>query len=1132
MSYSFLQEKIESTESWRSLAGKFQRGRRAVVLGSPGALVALISNALGRRVRSEGKKALIICGDEAHAQSLQSDLELLTGTEIGYFAAYDKYFFSDPNQNHEARWQRLQSLERIIDNLSPITVSSIQSLVYPIVSRETFSQRIIHLKSNDTVDLNALVKLLVENGYEREYVVEEIGDMSVRGGILDFFPPTSYYPVRVEIDFDCINSIRYFDPNTQRSIEKVEEIYCTPPMNELVVGNGNNAIDRYTLLDYFDKDDLIILNEPTRFEKLGTDEIEKIHEYWDVNSNNQEQDKPDSEENTITSTAEFLELNEQIRQRAQVAFSWTPIEGREIVDFKGGDPPSIRRDLSTLSAEVQKFASQKQRYSVRIYCDNPGQVERLREFFDEEEGVLDPPVIEAGDFSGGFVLPEVHLAVLLDHQIFLREHAGRKRRKTSEPKKDSLFRNQPLSYGDFVVHEQYGIGKYVGLSHLQINGAEQECLKIHYEGNDSLFVSIDKLYQLERYSSQEGINPRLNRLGTTEWDRIKARTKKAIKSIAKDLIKVYAARKLKAGYAFKPDGQWQWELEGSFQYDETEDQLQVTEEIKQDMERNIPMDRVVCGDVGFGKTEVALRAAFKAAAEGKQVALLAPTTILVQQHYETFTNRMEKYPILINSLSRFRTAKEQKQVLEQLKKGTVDIVIGTHRLLSKDVEFKDLGLMIVDEEQRFGVTHKERLKMFRKEVDVLTMTATPIPRTLSMSLLGTRDLSTINIAPPNRLPVINEITPFNDTTIRNAILRELDRNGQVYFVHNRVQSIEGVADKLKRIIPGLRCGIAHGQMRERALESVMVDFMKGKYDCLVSTMIIESGLDIPNVNTILINNSHQLGLSQLYQLRGRVGRSHLQGYAYFMIPSFESLDDVAIRRLKTVRDHWELGSGLKVAMRDLEIRGAGNLLGREQSGHINAIGFDLYNKLVEEAVRELQADMPEHMHAGNQITPAPAIKLADIQTDVDSYIPDDYIEYGEFRTELYQRIGNAANIETLQELQDELIDRFGALPDPAQAVIDGSAIRLVAGKMGFSNVVLRANTLRVLFDTNFLDETVTRTLATQCVAACQYPIEFFQVPNFGMSITLNQKGSNQRLSAVKAFFSKVSENLDNETVNQ
>ncbi|MCX7919976.1 MAG: transcription-repair coupling factor, partial [bacterium] len=809
--------------------------------------------------------------------------------------------------------------------------------------------------------------------------------------------------------------------------------------------------------------------------------------------------------------ARFTELEEYLISRTELYLSLLPeqIEDRtsklanrrigEIQQFelKMLSMESYRGQLDGFIAQLQKW--QNEAYTVFIVCDNQGQLERLDELLKSKE--VSPEILHTAGFhprpndSGnaennklttfaplvqraaavyvtvgqlhtGFAIPEIKLAFITDREIFSRYTRVRHFRRFHDGVPISTFIE--LTQGDYLVHEDYGIGKYLGIKKMNIDERESDFLLLEYADGDKLYVPIEQINRVQKYIAGEGIVPKLNHLGDKGWERTKQRAKEAIQQMAKELLELYGARQILTGHAFSPDTIWQREFEASFLFEETPDQLRAIQEVKENMEQPKPMDRLLCGDVGYGKTEVAIRAAFKAVLDKKQVAVLVPTTILAEQHYRTFSERLADYPIIVEMLSRFKSRKQQKDIISRIKQGTVDIVIGTHRLISNDIAFKDLGLLIIDEEQRFGVRHKEKLKQLRKEVDVLTLTATPIPRTLYMSLSGIRDISIINTPPEDRLPIITYIHRFSDTVIREAILRELNRGGQVYFVHNRVQNIAAIAEYLRKLVPEARIAIGHGQLPVKELERVMLAFIAKQYDVLVSSTIIESGLDIPNVNTIIINRADTFGLAQLYQLRGRVGRDRHQAYAYLLIPKDYTVSDIAEKRLLAIQEYTELGSGFRIAMRDLEIRGMGNLLGPQQSGHLEAIGFDLYCKLVEETIHALQGKpLPKRIETRLNL-PVPAYFPA-------SYIPDERQKFW-----IYRRLAELNSESELDETIAELKDRYGSFPPEAQTLVDLVRLRLRAAQLGISQVSYQENQLVIQCDTADTAATLAKQMKVKC----------------------------------------------------
>jgi transcription-repair coupling factor (superfamily II helicase) len=727
---------------------------------------------------------------------------------------------------------------------------------------------------------------------------------------------------------------------------------------------------------------------------------------------------------------------------------------------------SFGSDLELLRTRLRELSRDNR---VLIMCDNRGQAMRLSELLGETTVDV---ALEIGSLEKGFALPDAGLVVYTDHDIFDR-YRRRRRRKFRGGAPISSF--ETLVQGDYVVHINHGIGQYVGMTRLEADGRLVDCVVVDYSDGGKLYVPSDEIDRLQKYVGKDGVKPRLNKLGGAAWTKTKAKAKEAVAELARELLQLYASRKARPGHAFGEDVVWQQELEASFIYEETEDQLRATEDIKRDMESSRPMDRLVCGDVGFGKTEVAIRAAFKAVMDGKQVAVLVPTTILAQQHLTTFRDRLADYPVEIDVLSRFRTAKEQKQVLERVASGKVDIIIGTHRLVQKDVKFHDLGLLVTDEEQQFGVLHKETIQKMRGSVDVITMTATPIPRTLHMSLVGARDMSLINTPPRDRLPVRTEIASFDADLIVEAVLREMDRGGQVYFVHNRVETIEGMATYLRGLLPGFIIDVGHGQMAERQLESVMMKFLEGQIDVLVCSMIIESGLDIPNVNTIIVNRADRFGLAQLYQLRGRVGRSNHRAYAYLLIPRDRGITPIARRRLAAIQEFTDLSSGYKLAMRDLEIRGAGNILGAQQHGHMLAVGFNLYAKLLRGAVKRLKGEAVVEKHE------------ASIDIKVDAYIPDSYIADNDMKIDIYKRIRDAGDLDAVDALTSELSDRFGKLPPEVGGLLEVQALRVVCEGVGVRRIGLAAGSVEAEFAPGFEPKPGRLRAALKL---CETPLEF------------------------------------------
>jgi transcription-repair coupling factor (superfamily II helicase) len=885
--------------------------------------------------------------------------------------------------------------------------------------------------------LSEVVGSLERMGYTRTPQVTEVAEFSVRGGIVDLYGFGMPEPVRVEWWGDEVASLRGFDLTTQRSTSDVPDVTVLP-----IASTGGTALPsggtltRRSLLELLPVDSLVI-------EEATHPDAEEVERAWREAEHHRDiarrlgEDAPPREE---------LFLDPAAWQRRLAGFS--RIATREdAADLQVGffPPDKVNRDLGALRALLGHGTP------TLILCDNEGQRERLDELL--EEGGFRPAgtMLAVGALDGGFVMPT--LRVLTDHEIFRRARRLRRARRYREAAPSAV--TGALALGDYVVHLDHGIGVYRGIASIDVDGGEIEVAVLEYEGGDRLNVPLYRLDQLERYRAAgddgERPPPKIHRLGGAIWKKVRDKTRAAIQAMAAELLDLYARRTVTAGYGFPPDTRWQRELESSFLYEDTRDQRSATESIKRDMERPQPMDRLLVGDVGYGKTEVAVRAAFKAVQGGKQVAVLVPTTILAEQHFRTFADRLADYPVTVEVLSRFRTAKEQKDTVARLESGALDIVIGTHRLLSKDVEFKDLGLLIVDEEHRFGVKHKERLKALRLSVDVLTLTATPIPRTLHLSLAGLRDLTVIETPPRDRSPILTFVEPWDDALIEEAMARELDRGGQVFFVHNRIETIETIAARVRALAPRARVAVGHGQMAAEQLEDVMQAFVVGDVDILVSTMIVESGLDVPNANTMIVQDAHRFGLAQLYQLRGRVGRSHRRAACYLLVP--DTIDEAAEERLKVLEHHTDLGAGYRIALRDLELRGAGNLLGSEQSGHAQAVGFDLYLRWLEETVTALRG------RQGAVEAPAPP----DVHFDVPSRLPDDYVVDDATKLDLYRRLARASAPGDIDELRAELRERFGPPPVETEALLDMGRLRVLGARLGVQHIIVRGDEARLSF---------------------------------------------------------------------
>ncbi|MBD3225395.1 MAG: transcription-repair coupling factor, partial [Caldithrix sp.] len=935
-----LKENIFTLTAFNQLQNELSRTNNIHIINIAGSFRAFIADFVFERLN---RPVLYIANDVDSAERMRDDLELLIGKDKVTFLqaiAFEPYDQAEPNPSLVS--MRVEAMQNFIENDQWITVAAPDGILESFPRPEHFLDNQFYLKQGNSLHFNEFLQRITTIGFERTSIVEEVGQFSVRGGIIDIYTWNMQEPVRIELFGDHIESLRQFDVISQRSVQKIEEATILPNLDHKdQIVHIDDLIPPETILFI---EDTQVLNDTMQNYLQKAQRIYQQNISWDI---------AESEPQELFFTPE--RLNNTLASHTHMVTDIVQNSSRTNIDFKVKPPAQFNGSIKLFIQYLSKMMTLHKSTQLIVQAANKEQTERLRDIIEEEEILLNIQY-QIGTLHNGFVINQLNLELLTDHEIFNRF----KRRKTYKRFKSGAYLRQlsSLNLYDYVVHIDYGIGQFLGLETIEFGSIKKDCLKIVYRDNDTLYVTVDNLSRVQKYSSEEGGKPKLTKLGSPEWERTKKRTKESLKKVAAELIRIYAARKAHQGFQFAPDGHWQKELEASFIYEETDDQMKSIATIKRDMEKEEPMDRLLCGDVGFGKTEVAIRAAFKSIMNGKQAAVLVPTTILAFQHFETFKDRMQEFPVNIEMLNRFRSTKQQKEIVEGMADGTVDIVIGTHRLLSQDIRFKDLGLLIIDEEQRFGVKHKEKLKKYRLSVDILSMTATPIPRTLHMALMGSRDLSNIDTAPTNRLPIHTEIINWDESWLYSIIMREIQRGGQVYFVHNRVETINAVRDTLQQLIPEARITAGHGQLPEKELEKVMLDFMNKKYDILVSSMIIENGLDIPNVNTIIINQAHKFGLAQLYQLRGRVGRSKTQAYAYLLVPPMSKITEIARKRLHAIQDFTDLGSGYKVALKDLEIRGAGNLLGKEQSGFVQTVGFDLYCKILDQAVKELKEGKP------------------------------------------------------------------------------------------------------------------------------------------------------------------------------
>ncbi|MDR7855667.1 transcription-repair coupling factor [Tissierella sp.] len=1098
---NFLIDPLNNLESYNKLIKDIEKKT------SPIATYGIIDESIGHIIYAlkehTNKQILLITTNEVRSRKIYEDIVNLGNKDVVLFPKrelllYDVDAFSYENSN-----KRLGILSKLAKGQDMLLVASLESIFSKLMSKDIFNSYSKKISLGEEIDLENTIELLIDGGYERVSMVEGIGQFSIRGGILDFFPPYSLHPYRIELFDEEIDSIRTFDITNQRSIEVLDFAFISPVKEILVIDKYRDEIiqnlsndflgsvsksktnmlekqnmevkfNKYkelleeklffsnrdmivpyipgenltSIFSYLKDDAMIFLDEPKRIEEsaknLEEDFNMKFTDLFEIGELLPLHKNINFDYNTI-----LEDMKEKICITNSAILSGdNSFKPKKIYDFSIKGMQSYHNKMDVLKEDINHYKYRG--YKIIILSGTEERGRRIQETllnlgvecsFIMDKGVeikSSQVFITPGSTQGGFEYPGLKFIVISDKEIF-----GAGKSKSSRLKRKSQSKSINLSdlkVNDYVVHENHGIGRYEGVEQLNIQGIKKDYLTIRYKGEDKLYVPIDQMNLIQKYIGPDSIKPKVNKLSSAEWARTKEKAKKAVADMAKDLLELYAKREAYKGFAFSKDGEWQRQFEDLFPYEETDGQLRSIIEIKEDMEKFKPMDRLLCGDVGYGKTEVALRAAFKAIMDGKQVAFLVPTTILAQQHFNTLVDRFSNYPIRIAMLSRFRTKQQQKVAIDNIRMGVVDIVVGTHRLLSKDVLFNDLGLLIIDEEQRFGVKHKETLKQLKESIDVLTLTATPIPRTLHMSLSGIRDMSVIEDPPEERYPVQTYVVEFNEQMIRDAILKEVGRGGQVYFVYNRVETIDRFASKLRALVPEANFAIGHGQMGERELEKVMMSFLEQEVDVLLCTTIIETGLDIPNVNTIIIHDADKMGLSQLYQLRGRVGRSNRIAYGYFTYEKNKVLSEVAEKRLRAIKEFTEFGSGFKIAMRDLEIRGAGNLLGMEQHGQIESIGYDLYVKFLHEAIRRLKGDKVEE-----QLDTTIDIKI-------DGYIKSKYIEDEEQKIEVYKKIASISNMEDYRELLDELIDRFGDLPKEVENLMDISYIRYLGSKTNIKNI--------------------------------------------------------------------------------
>lgn len=1086
-----LQQYFMNSEEINAITESIEVGlKEQLIAGLTGSARTLLMATLFKQTKGV---QLIVTHNLFQAQKLYEDLSSLVNSEDVFIYPVNDLISSEiAIASPEMRSQRIEVLNQLINNQTGIIIIPMAGLRRHLPPREIWEKSQCLFKVGEDIDLEKLLPKLVAIGYTRTDMVASPGEFSVRGGIIDIYPLTEENPIRIELFDTEIDSIRFFNIDDQRSAGTVKEILIGParevilqPENyqlgssRLEEGLSNSlhklknqkakakmtenisyevqqlkenrefqGMYKYmalfyetpsTIVDYINDNGVIFIDEISRVKEIAQS-LDKEEAEWMTAL---------LEQGEVITNLQLSKGFEDIISQVKSPLVYLSLflkhvpstNPQNIVNINCKSMQNFHGQLHLLKSELERWL--KAKYTVVFLAEDKDRGKRLRQVLEdykiqveinESTSLIDGKgQIILGRLNNGFELPLQKLVVITEEEIFTNKKSKRIQRKQKISNAERIKSYSELQVGDLVVHSNHGIGKYLGIETLEINGAHKDYLHLRYAGNDKLYVPVEQIDQVQKYVGSEEKEPKLYALGGSEWKKVKGKVRSTVEDIADDLIKLYAEREASVGHAFSKDGPEQSEFESSFPYQETEDQLRAIAEIKKDMERERPMDRLLCGDVGYGKTEVAIRAAFKAIMDGKQVAVLVPTTILAQQHYETMRERFADYPINIGVLSRFRSKKEQTETLKGLKAGSLDIVIGTHRLLSKDVEYKDLGLLIVDEEQRFGVTHKEKIKQLKANIDVLTLTATPIPRTLHMSMLGVRDLSVIETPPENRFPVQTYVVEYNGSLVKEAIERELSRGGQVYFLYNRVETISQMAEQIASLVPDAKVSFAHGQMNERELESIMIDFLEGNSDVLVTTTIIETGVDIPNVNTLIVHDADRMGLSQLYQIRGRVGRSNRVAYAYFTYQRDKVLTEVAEKRLQAIKEFTELGSGFKIAMRDLTIRGAGNLLGAQQHGFIESVGFDMYSQMLKEAIDERKGDTPKE----------PPF-LVEIDLMVDAYIPEFYIQDSRQKIEMYKKFKGIETLEDISDIQDELIDRFGEYPEEVGFLLLISKLKIVA----------------------------------------------------------------------------------------
>jgi len=1018
-----------------------------------------LSFVISETFKKADKPYLLIFNDKEEAAYYLNDLEQLLGDKnvLFYPGSYRRPYQIEETDNANVLL-RSEVLNRINSRKKPAVIVTYPTALFEkVVTKKELEKSTLKVTVGENLSLDFVNEILFEYKFKRVDFVTEPGDFSVRGGIVDVFSFSNDEPYRIEFFGDEIDSIRTFDVETQLSKEKLKKVSIMPNVENKTLEENRESFLKYisSKTAVFVKNQALLTGNLDKFYKKAEDAFLTL-------SKEIKHAKP----NELFCDGNFI--LKQLQDFTIVNFDANPhsevvTASNKIVDFNTNLQPSFNKNFNLLINNLEEY--HKAGFTNYIFCANEQQAKRFHDIFDDSEKEVHYETVVFPLYQG-FVDVDNKMVCYTDHQIFERYHKFRLKNGYAKKQAITLQELNKLEIGDYITHMDHGIGKFGGLQKIDVQGKKQEAIKLVYGERDILYVSIHSLHKISKFNGKDGKAPKIYKLGSGAWKKIKQKTKARVKHVAFNLIQLYAKRKLQKGFAFGPDTHIQHELEGSFMYEDTPDQFTATQDVKTDMEKEQPMDRLVCGDVGFGKTEVAVRAAFKAVDNGKQVAILVPTTILAFQHYKTFSERLKDFPIKIDYLNRFRTAKQKTAAIDGVNSGAVDIIIGTHQLTNQRIKFKDLGLLIIDEEQKFGVAVKDKLKTLKENVDTLTLTATPIPRTLQFSLMAARDLSVIKTPPPNRHPIESHVIRFGEEMIRDAISYEISRGGQVFFIHNRIENIKEVAGLLQRLVPSAKIGIGHGQMEGKKLEELMLGFMNGDFDVLVSTTIIESGLDVPNANTIFINNANNFGLSDLHQMRGRVGRSNKKAFCYFITPPYHMMTDDARKRIEALVLFSDLGSGINIAMKDLEIRGAGDLLGGEQSGFINDIGFDTYQKILQEAIEELKENEFKELYPTDTSKPKEFVKEVQIDTDFEILFPDDYVNSVTERLSLYEKLSDLKTNEELKTFESEIVDRFGEIPTQVEDLLDSVRIKWLAKELGLEKIILKQKRMIGYFVSN------------------------------------------------------------------